>query len=105
MVFKKGEVVKGSSEGDTKRLIQSMESLTDRVDKLVSLFEEASKHVSDAESTEAKVATLANKLDALIEQNKTIARGLMLLEKYVRGRSRLEGTTSGASPVSEFGGL
>ncbi len=105
MVFKKEGAVKVSSENDTKRLIQSMESLTDRVDKLISLFEEASKHVSDAESTESKVASLANKLDALIEQNKAIAKGLMLLEKYVRGRSRLEGTSPGGSPVSEFGGI
>ena len=101
-VKKEGAVESGS---DTKKLIQSMEKLTQRVDSLVEIFEEASKHLSDVESTEAKVAALANKLDALIEQNKSIARGLVLLEKYVSGRTRLEGTTPSGSHVSEFGGI
>ncbi len=40
---------------------------------------------------------LAKKLESLIEQNKTIARGLLLLEKYVR-----EKTTVGFAPPQKM---
>lgn len=72
---------------DIKTLINSINLLVTRVDKMVSMFEEASKHVSEVQSTEEKVKNLAVKLEELMEQNKAIARGLLLLEKYVRGRT------------------
>ena len=72
-------------------LIESNNQLINRIDKLVSLFEEAAKHVSEVESTEAKVNTLTNKLENLLDQNKAIAQGLLLLEKYVRGKTRIGG--------------
>ena len=78
-------------------LIMSMNKLTQRVDKLVSLFEEAAKHIGEVESTEARIAALSTKLDSLLDQNKAIAQGLILLEKYVRGKSGLE-----ATQISEY---
>ena len=92
-----------SSNSDTQRLIDSMTKLTNRVDKLVSLFEEASKHVTEVESTEEKVRNLTTKLEDLLEQNKTIAKGLIVLDKYVRGQA---GDIS-PSPknLSEYGGI
>ena len=74
-----------------KKNLEATNKLIERIDKLVSLFEEASKHVSEVETTEAKVKSLAEKLETLLEQNKSIAQGLLLLEKYVRGKTRLEG--------------
>ena len=59
---------------------------------MVSLFEEASKHVGEVETTEAKVQELANRLETLLEQNKVIAQGLVLLEKYVRGKTSFQTT-------------
>ena len=38
---------------------------------------------------------MARKLTVLLEQNKTVARGLMLLEKYVRDK-----TSTGFAPSS-----
>lgn len=70
-------------------LIESNNKLIQRIDKLVSLFDEAAKHVGEVETTEAKIIALSSKLESLLEQNKAIAQGLILLEKYVRGKSGL----------------
>lgn len=68
-------------------LIEANHQLINRIDKLVSLFDEAAKHVGEVETTEAKVNNLVTKLDTLLEQNKALAQGLLLLEKYVRGKT------------------
>lgn len=86
----------------TEQNVEASRKVVDRVDKLVTLFEEASKHVSDVETTEAKMRALSAKLEELLEQNKTIAQGLLLLEKYVRGKSGLE-TRQGPKQVAEYG--
>ena len=91
---KKGEHKEAHSDNkDLSRqialLLESNNQLINRIDKLVSLFEEASKHVGEVESTEEKVNALTNKLETLLNQNKTIAQGLLLLEKYVRGKTRI----------------
>lgn len=86
----------------TEQNVTTSKNVIERVDKLVSLFEEASKHVSDVETTEAKIKSLSTKLEELLEQNKTIAQGLLLLEKYVRGRSGLE-PSPGPKQISEYG--
>ena len=84
-------------------LISEMDKLTRRIDKLVSLFEEASKHVGEAETTEQRINELTNKLESLLEQNKSIARGLILLEKYVRGKT--EFTRPSGEKVQEYSGI
>ena len=84
-------------------LISSMEKLTKRIDTMVSLFEEASKHVGEAETTEQRINELTNKLESLLEQNKSIARGLILLEKYVRGKT--EFTRPSGEKVQEYSGI
>lgn len=81
------------SAGDIPGLIESTNKLVQRIDKLVSLFEEASKHVGEVESTEEKIRALSSKLETLLEQNKAIAQGLILLEKYVRGKTGLQEQT------------
>ena len=75
--------------------------LIERVDKMFSLFEEASKQVSEVQSAEARITALSAKLETLLEQNKSIAQGLILLEKYVRGKTRLE-PTSNSKPLPEY---
>jgi len=92
-----------SSNSDMDKLIDSMTKLTNRVDKLVSLFEEASKHVNEVESTEEKVRNLTTKLEELLDQNKTIAKGLIVLDKYVRGQAG--DLSSAPKNLSEYGGL
>ena len=87
------------SSKHTADLIESTNKLVQRIDKLVSLFDEAAKHVGEVESTEAKIAALSSKLESLLDQNKSIAQGLILLEKYVRGKS---GLPQQSSQLSEY---
>src|SRR3989344_9552126 len=81
-------------------LVESTNKLIQRIDKLVSLFDEAAKHVGEVESTEARISALSSKLESLLEQNKAIAQGLLLLEKYVRGKSGLSQPTTQLSEYS-----
>ena len=98
MEKKKEEQVQVKEQNITSKqiseLIISTNKLVQKIDKLVSLFDEAAKHVGEVESTEARVALLSTKLEALLEQNKAIAHGLILLEKYVRGKSGLQTQTT-----------
>jgi hypothetical protein len=70
-------------------MITSFNSLSERIDKFLNVFEKAASRIERGEIEEP----LAKKLEALIDQNKTISRGLLLLEKYVR-----EKTTVGFAP-------
>lgn len=63
--------------------------LSKKIDSLLKVFETAAKHVSETKTTEEQVNALAMKLDALLEQNKNVARGLLLLEQYIRGKTTL----------------
>ena len=87
----------------TEQNAESSRRVIERVDRLVSLFEEASKHVTDVETTEAKINMLTQRLQELLEQNKSVAQGLILLERYVRGKTRLEEGMAGPKPVAEYG--
>ncbi len=77
-------------KADISDLVESTDRLVKRIDKLLSLFEEAARHVSEVESTEQKMKVLSEKLEILVEQNRSIAQGLILLEKYVRGKTGLQ---------------
>jgi len=104
VVTKEKEVPKTISTSNNKELVNSINTLVKRVDTLISLFEEASKHVTEVETTEVKIKELTTKLETLLEQNKNVARGLILLEKYVRGKTELT-PESAPKPLSEFGGM
>src|SRR3989344_885339 len=67
-------------------LLQAMHALTQRIDNLVNVFEEAAKNVANVEES-SRVKDLAVKLEELLEQNKSLANGLLLLERYVRSKS------------------
>ena len=67
-------------------LMVSVKHLVDRIDRMLNVFDEASKHVMEV-SEDKRVAELSDKLEELLEQNKTIAKGLLMLEQYVRKRT------------------
>lgn len=71
-------------------LVEKISELTKRIDKLVGLFEEASKHIEDVETREDRIKSLTEKLETLLDQNKEIAKGLVLLDKYIRGKREFE---------------
>lgn len=78
-----------SLQKKTVELISTFNVLSQRIDKFLGVFEKAASRIERGEIEEP----LAKKLESLIEQNKTIARGLLLLERYVR-----EKTTVGFAP-------
>ena len=67
-------------------LMTSTKKLVEKIDKMLHVFDEASKHVMEV-SEDKRIAELTDKLDDLLQQNKTIAKGLIMLEQYVRKRS------------------
>ncbi|MBT6044494.1 hypothetical protein HOG54_00375 [Candidatus Woesearchaeota archaeon] len=74
-------------------LLESMNKMTRRMDRMLSLFEEAAKNIERAEKLDEK--PLAKQISDLVEQNKTIARGLILIERFVRDK-----TTIGFNPTN-----
>lgn len=66
----------------TLDLVEAVKNLTARIDKMVTLFEEASKKIDESEVD----PSLHKKLEVLLEQNKVIARGLVILEDYIKNR-------------------
>ena len=72
-------------------LALSLNKLTKELSQLLSLFKEASKTIGEEKAVEAEEKEdkedLLKKLDSLIEQNKTIAKSLLLLESALRERS------------------
>ena len=64
------------------QLVESNNGLTKKIDNLISLFEEAAKNMSSGNTEE--VYKLNNKINELIEQNKQLARGLLIMEDKMR---------------------
>jgi hypothetical protein len=60
-------------------------ALSDNISKLLQVFEEAAKGFVSGGKTNDK--DMLNKIDSLLDQNKTIAKGLILMEGKLRGRN------------------
>ena len=67
-------------------LLNAIHGLTKRIDHLINIFEEAAKNISIVED-DTRVKELTEKLENLLDQNKTISNSLILLERYVKSRS------------------
>jgi len=67
------------------KLVENTDKLNKRIEHLVNIFEEASKHVGEVDNDRMRQLTM--KLDGLLDQNRDLAKGLVLLEKYVREKS------------------
>lgn len=71
--------------------------LSDNISKLLSVFEEAAKGFVVGDKTDDK--DMLNKIDSLLDQNKTIAKGLVLMEERVR--TRVENAKEAEKVISE----
>lgn len=60
-------------------------NLSDNISKLLQIFEESAKNFVSGGKPDDK--ELLEKIDSLLNQNKTIAKGLVLMEGKLRGRS------------------
>ncbi len=75
-------------------LIGAMSKLTSKITTMVSLFEQAAKDIKQGTDE-----PLMKKLEGLLEQNRNIARGLLLLEKYVREKAAITTSTFPPKPL------
>ncbi len=64
-------------------LINSMNNLSKNMDKLVRIFEKAAESIGKGEIKEPLTAKLAQ----LIDQNRQLAKGLLMLEQYIKQRA------------------
>ncbi|MBT6690351.1 hypothetical protein HN903_02900 [archaeon] len=60
-------------------------ALSDNISKLLQIFEESAKNFMSGGKPDDK--EMLDKIDSLLNQNKTIAKGLVLMEGKLRGRS------------------
>ena len=65
------------------------DALSDQISKLLQLFEISAKSFAEKSSESEIDGESLDKLDTLLEQNKTIAKGIMLMEERMRTRSIL----------------
>ena len=71
-------------------LSMRFESLSGQIVKLLQVFEESAKSYLQGGSRENDKDML-NKIDSLLNQNKTIAKGLVIMEEKLRGRAQSPG--------------
>jgi len=68
----------------TSNLASELKELNQRIKKLLEIFESASASFKESGASKKIPKDYEDKLDTIIEQNKTIAEGLLLIEKGVR---------------------
>jgi len=78
-------------------LITSVNKLTKKMNAMVSLFQQAAKDIKQGTDE-----PLIKKLEMLLEQNKNLSRGLLLLEKYVREKAAVSAFPPKPLPKSNF---
>ena len=66
----------------TTELIIEIKALTGKIEAMVHIFSEAAESIKKGTDQ-----PLMKKLEDLLEQNKSIAKGLIMLEKYVRDKA------------------
>jgi len=67
------------------------ESLSDQTSKLLQIFEISAKNFMKAGGTNPEESKdILDKIDSLLDQNKTIAKGLVLIEEKVRNTNPQE---------------
>ncbi len=81
------------------RMVEKFEMLNSQISALLNLFESAAKSFALAPSTEMtfKDKEFLDKVDRLLEQNKTLAKGLTLMEQRLRGKIYGENSQEEAS--------
>lgn len=81
------QLIKNSAllQQKSSQLLVSMNNLSKKMEKLIEIFEKAADYIEKEEISEP----LSSKLTQLLEQNRKIASGLLLLEKFVKEKGFL----------------
>lgn len=70
-------------------LLKAQVKTYEEIASMVSLFREAGQHMV-AETEDEKLRPLLGRISELVEQNKSIMRGLILIQKYIKSSSSSE---------------
>ena len=73
-----------SLEKATLQLVDSVKTMSDKMDRLLTLFEDAARNIDASDIKEP----LAQQLTTLLEQNRVLARGLITIENYLKSKGR-----------------
>ena len=77
------------------------DDLSNNISSLLQLFEISAKSFADKYSGGGEDKEFLKKLDSLLDQNKTIAKGIMLMEERVRQRNNTPMTQAPSSQAQE----
>lgn len=79
------------SQKTTLTLVKSVNDLSLRIDKLVSLFEKAAENVDKIKDvTREEIEDITKRLQEVVQQNKDLAEGLLSLDRYTRSKLALK---------------
>lgn len=81
---KMADLIKSNSD-----LLKAQVKTYEEIASMVSLFREAGQHMV-AETEDEKLRPLLGRISELVEQNKSIMRGLILIQKYIKSSSSSE---------------
>ena len=100
---KLADLIKSNSEllEANKDLLEAQAHTSKEISSMVALFREAGEHMV-AETEEEKLRPLLGRISELVEQNKTIMRGLILIQKYIKASNRQEIPTQRPLSPDEF---
>ncbi len=76
-------------------LSEKFSKLSDNLSRLLEVYEEAAKGFVSGENSGTGNTDLIRKIDSILEQNKTIAKGLVLVEEKVKNKSSSDNNDSG----------
>lgn len=86
------ELKRKTGDTSSQELINSMAKLTKNMDDMLALFQAVAEEMKTEESTEEKMAKnigpLLEKLNDVVEQNKTIAEGLVTIADMIKEQPR-----------------
>lgn len=106
------ELKQKSGEAPSRELLRSMNELTKSMDSMLQLFKSAVEELKleekGEETVSKKVGPLMDKLDKIIDQNKTIAEGMVAVAdtvKEVKGGEPIEGRPEPSFKPPEHPGM
>lgn len=80
----------------------SLDNLSKQTEKLLNLFEQSAKTIAEKDfETEAMNRKISDKLDMLMNQNKTLAQGVSLVHERIQEPTQTKSSTKELSPTPQ----
>jgi len=80
-------------------LAVKFDELSNNISKLLQLFEISAKSFAEKPGKSGIDEDFLKKLDSLLEQNKVISKGIMLMEERIKGRTSYPQPVAGPQPT------